>query len=113
MTKIHVFFDILFIFITKYFILKITFSVTLLYNNMSKNKQEEILYNVIITYAAVMTILYIIKPNMLYDHHKKKFRTNGFGNKGNIISLPIIGVFLSLIIYLFFVLYVLMSTKLK
>jgi len=49
-----------------------------------------------------MVLIYIIKPNVIYDTQKKEFRQFGFANGKTLLPIHIIGILLSIIIYLFF-----------
>ena len=63
---------------------------------------SDTLYNTIIVYIIVIIILLITKPNFLYSHEKKKFKTFGCNEDETILSLPIISIIIAIILYMIF-----------
>lgn len=80
---------------------------------MDNATAKKILYNAIITYIAIMVALYITKPNIIYNHKSKKFKSFGFGDDNSVFSLPITGTIMSIVVYIIFVVYSLLASKLK
>lgn len=80
---------------------------------MDKNRSEKILQNSIITYLVIMVVLFITKPTMIYDHKKRRFKQFGFRQDESIFALPVTGAMACIIIYVVFILYALLASKLK
>lgn len=59
-------------------------------------------YNTIIVFTVIMALLYITKPNVIYDNNKKEFRQFGTTNGKTILPIYVIGILLSIILYVFF-----------
>jgi hypothetical protein len=60
------------------------------------------LFNSIIIYIIVIIIIIYNKPNFIYDKKRKKFKEFGLTNNRSIISLPILSIILSVVIYIIF-----------
>ena len=58
--------------------------------------------NAIIIYILIIVIIFIIKPDFLYDHQCHKFREIYFDYEKSVSLLVIFGVFLSIILFSFF-----------
>jgi hypothetical protein len=74
---------------------------------MNKNKGNIINHNSIITksiliYSIIMILLSYYKPSWLYDNKTNKFKQFGCDKNQTVITLPIIGILLSILIYLIF-----------
>lgn len=69
---------------------------------------DKILYTAIISYTIIMAIIIFLKPNYIYDNVNKKFKS--FDE--TIISLPIFGTVLPVIIYFLILLYTFLIVKL-
>ena len=60
------------------------------------------LYNTIIVYIIVIIIILITKPNFLYSHEEKKFKSFGCNEGETILSLPIFSIIIAIILYMIF-----------
>jgi len=58
--------------------------------------------NAIIFFIFIMSIILIIKPNCLYCNKNKQFKSFGFGEGNTFMTLPIIAIILSIILYMIF-----------
>lgn len=59
-------------------------------------------YNTIIVFSIIMLLLYITKPDVIYNHNKKKFRQFGTTNEKTLLPIYVIGILLAIILYVFF-----------
>ena len=59
-------------------------------------------YNTIITFVLVMTLIYIIKPETLYDKHKKEFRQFGINNGKTLMPIYVLAILMAIILYTLF-----------
>ena len=59
-------------------------------------------YNTIIVFSIIMIILYIIKPNVIYDNKKNEFRQFGTTNGKTLLPIYVIGILLAIILYVLF-----------
>jgi len=59
-------------------------------------------YNTIIVFVIIMCLLYIFKPNVIYDHRKKEFRQFGITNGKTILPIYIVGMLFSILLYILF-----------
>lgn len=46
-----------------------------------------------------MILIFVLKPDFLYDHEDNQFKTFGFSNKKTILPVTMICVLLPLVIY--------------
>lgn len=60
------------------------------------------LYNTIIVFISIMTLLYIIKPDTLYDSEKKQFRQFGTDSDKTLLPIYVVGILLAIILYILF-----------
>ena len=58
-------------------------------------------FSAIIIYIIFILIIIILKPNIIYDHQNKKFREFGFSGDKSMVTLMILGIISSFIIYNF------------
>lgn len=58
--------------------------------------------NAIIIYILIIVIMFVIKPDFLYDHNTHKFREIYFYNQKTVSSLVIFGIILSVLLFGFF-----------
>lgn len=59
-------------------------------------------HNTVIVFSVIMILLYITKPNIIYDKEKKEFRQFGTSDGKTLLSLPVLGISLAIILYIFF-----------
>jgi hypothetical protein len=55
----------------------------------------------VIIFILTLIILIIIKPNFLYDKKKQRFKQFGYGKNKTILTLPILSIFVSVIVFIF------------
>jgi hypothetical protein len=60
------------------------------------------LINSIIVYIILILLLIYNKPNIIYDKKTKKFKQFGMSEGKSILSLPVLAILLSIIIYIIF-----------
>lgn len=58
--------------------------------------------NAIIIYILIIVIIFVIKPEFMYDHEYHKFKEIYIDNQKSISSLMIFGIILSIILFGFF-----------
>lgn len=59
-------------------------------------------YNTIIVFSVIMILLYITKPDVVYDHEKHQFRQFGTTNGKTLLPIYVIGILMAVILYVFF-----------
>lgn len=59
-------------------------------------------YNTIIVFSIIMILLYLTKPDVLYDNDKKEFRQFGTMNGKTLLPIYVVGILLAIILYVFF-----------
>lgn len=59
-------------------------------------------YNTIIAFLIIIILLYIIKPDVVYDHNKKEFRQFGTTNGKTLLPIYVISILLAILLYAFF-----------
>ena len=59
-------------------------------------------YNAIIVFSVIMLLIYITKPDAVYDNNKHKFRQYGTIYGKTILPIYVVGILLAIIIYVFF-----------
>jgi hypothetical protein len=59
-------------------------------------------YNTIIIFSIIMLIIYIIKPNSVYNNDKHEFRQFGTTKGKTLLPIYIMGILLAMMIYIFF-----------
>ena len=60
------------------------------------------LYNSIIVYIIIIIIFIIKKPEFIYCHKTKKFKSFGCNDGQTVLSLPILSIISAIIIYMIF-----------
>ena len=60
------------------------------------------LYNTVIAFVSVMALLYIIKPDTIYDRGKEEFRQFGMDDNKTILPIHVIAILLAIILYVLF-----------
>ena len=60
------------------------------------------LYNTIIVFVAIIFILYITKPNIIYDKVKGEFRQFGIEDGKCLMPIYVISALLAIILYILF-----------
>ena len=58
--------------------------------------------NTIIVFVSIMVLLYIIKPETLYDNNKKEFKQFGVEDGKTLLPIYIVGILLAIILYVLF-----------
>ncbi len=61
-------------------------------------------YNAIIFYIVIVCIIVLLRPKSMYCHRTKKFKSFGFGDNKTLLSLPIVCIASSMLLYLVFLL---------
>ena len=74
---------------------------------------DKALYPTIIAYVLAMMLIMFIKPNFLYDEQTNTLKHFGTHKSQTLITLPVVGIFLSVVIYFCIVCYIFMMSKLK
>src|SRR5579872_2057151 len=59
-------------------------------------------YNTIIVFSIIMLLLYIIKPDVIYNNEKKEFRQFGTTDGKTLLPIHVVGILLAIILYVFF-----------
>lgn len=72
---------------------------------MSKVDIDRILYISIFIYVILMALIIFTKPRIMYDEENKKLRCFGFNDNETLLSLPIVGILLSLSVYITIIAY--------
>lgn len=62
---------------------------------------NNIIYGIIL-YAIIIVSLVFLKPNLIYDHSKEKYKEFGTDYNKTIFTLPIISIFSAIFIAVFF-----------
>jgi hypothetical protein len=70
-------------------------------DNMLLNIDNPV-YNTIIIFSIIMLIIYISKPDILYDNKKNEFRQFGTTNGKTLLPIYVIGILLAIVLYVFF-----------
>ncbi len=63
---------------------------------------KNVLSNTIVVYIIFMIIVFIIRPDMLYDKNKGKFKNFGVDTDETLVSLPILSILAGFGLYLLF-----------
>lgn len=63
---------------------------------------ENPVYNTFIVFSILMIILYVMKPDVVYDNKKNEFRQFGTTNGKTLLPIYVIGILLSIILYVLF-----------
>jgi hypothetical protein len=59
-------------------------------------------YNTIIVFTIIIVLLYVTKPNIIYDHRKKEFREFGTKNGKTLLPIYILSILIAIIVYVIF-----------
>ena len=59
-------------------------------------------YNTIIVFSVIMILLYLTKPDTLYDSERNEFRQFGTTNGKTLLPIYVVGILLAIILYVFF-----------
>lgn len=60
------------------------------------------LYNTIIVFLIIILLLYILKPDIIYDRNTNKFRQFGTTDGKTLLPIYVIAILLAIILYIFF-----------
>lgn len=60
------------------------------------------LYNTVIVFVSIMGLLYIIKPDAIYDKRKAEFKQFGVDSDKTLLPIYVIGILLAIILYVLF-----------
>lgn len=78
---------------------------------MGKVDIDRVLYLSIFLYIILMALIIFTKPRLMYDEQNKKLRCFGFDDDETLLSLPIVGILLSMCVYITIIAYLrLLST---
>lgn len=72
---------------------------------MGKVDIDRVLYLSIFMYIILMALIIFTKPRIMYDEQNKKLRCFGFDEDETLLSLPIVGILLSLCVYITIIAY--------
>ena len=64
--------------------------------------QNNPIYNTIIVFTVVMLIIYVSKPDVIYDHKRNEFKHFGTGEGKTLVPIYVISIILAIILYMFF-----------
>lgn len=59
-------------------------------------------YNTIIVFSIIMILLYLTKPDVIYDNERKEFRQFGTTDGKTLLPIYVVGILLAIIMYVFF-----------
>jgi hypothetical protein len=59
-------------------------------------------YNTIIVFSVIMLLVYITKPDVVYDNEKNIFRQFGTTDGKTLLPIYVVGMLLAIILYVFF-----------
>lgn len=59
-------------------------------------------YNAIIFYILIVSIILIIKPSRMYCYKNKKFKSFGFNENQTLISFSVVTTIIGIFLYMFF-----------
>lgn len=60
------------------------------------------LYNTLLFYIIIVTLILLLKPKFMYSYKKNRFKSFGFGKHKTLFCLPIICISSGILLYLFF-----------
>jgi len=60
------------------------------------------LYNTVIVFLSIMALIYIYKPDAIYDREKKEFRQFGIDDGKTLMPIYVIAILMAIIIYVLF-----------
>jgi len=61
-------------------------------------------FNAIIFYILIISIILLLKPSFMYDEKTNKFKSFGCNDDQTIFSFPVISIIIAIILYLIFLL---------
>ena len=59
-------------------------------------------YNTMIVFSIIMILVYMTKPDVIYDNEKHEFRQFGTTDGKTLLPIYIVGILLATILYVFF-----------
>lgn len=59
-------------------------------------------YNTIIVFSIIMLLLYLTKPDVIYDNERREFRQFGTTDGKTLLPIYVVGILLAIILYVFF-----------
>ena len=60
-------------------------------------------YNSIVIYIIIILLIVLSKPDFIYDHEQNKYKEFGIDSENKtLLTLPVVGILLSLIIFTLF-----------
>ena len=59
-------------------------------------------YNTVIVFSIIMILVYILKPDIIYDSNKNEFRQFGTTNGKTLMPIYVIGILMAILLYIFF-----------
>lgn len=59
-------------------------------------------YNTILIFSIIMILVYITKPDVVYDNEKEEFRQFGTSDGKTLLPIYVIGILMAIILYVFF-----------
>lgn len=60
------------------------------------------LYNTVLVFLSIMALIYIIKPEAVYDRNKKEFRQFGTDDGKTLMPIYVIAILIAIILYVLF-----------
>lgn len=61
-------------------------------------------YNAVIMYILIITVILIMKPSFMYDYQNNTFKLFGIGDNKTIYAYPTVTLCSALLLYIFFLL---------
>lgn len=74
---------------------------------------DKVLYISIIAYVFTMISIIVIKPSFMYDKRNSKFKSFGIDENETLLSIPIIGLTTSILIYFLVIAYTVLLRIIK
>ena len=59
-------------------------------------------YNTLIVFTVIMTLIHIKKPNILYDKTKREYRQFGTKDGKTLLPIYVVGILIAIILYVVF-----------
>ena len=59
-------------------------------------------YNTIFVFSIIMLLVYIIKPDVVYNNERNEFRQFGTTDGKTLLPIYVIGILMAIILYVFF-----------
>ena len=63
---------------------------------------NNITYYAIISYVIIIILLFILKPDLIYDKDTQRFKEFGMGESKSLLTFPILAIIIAILIYLIF-----------